>query len=156
MGRILIVEKNETISSYLTSVLKRAGHSIVTVDNALAAWKEVWQGAFDALFISISLPEIDGFSLAQKALLETPDAQVVFLTGFTGVAMDTHGTPPYAPAPLTLDSFHLRDAADYVRYLLGYGHAPVTAVPAATARTTSNVIYADFAQKRVFSHCSSL
>jgi len=92
------------------------------------------------------MPGIDGFVLAQKALQENPGMQVIFLTGFAGVAMDTHATPAFAPAPVTSRPFHLRDIAGRIRYMMGQGALPAKAY-ADTRAEAGNIIYPDFAQK---------
>lgn len=143
MARILVAEHNTTTARYLQNALKKAGNMVDVVDNGLDAWRASAEAVYDVLLVDIVMPGIDGFILAQKALQENPDLQVIFVTGFAGVAMDTYATPVYAPAPVTSRPFHLSEVASRVRYLLGLGGLPM---PAAQA-SGNNVIYADFAHK---------
>lgn len=149
MARILIAEHNSTTASYLYSALKKAGNSVETVDNCLDAWRVSSRDSFDVLLVNVVMPGIDGFVLAQKALQDNPGLQVIFITGFAGVAMDTHATPAYAPAPVTTRPFHLKEIASRVRYLMGQGSLPLKAPMQAA---DGNIIYADFAQKKQARH----
>lgn len=144
MARILIAEHNETTAAYVYGALKKAGNSVELVDNCLDAWRLSSRETFDVLLVNIVMPGIDGFVLAQKALQENPELQVIFVTGFAGVAMDTYATPAYAPMPITSRPFHLKDIVSRVRYLMGLGALPAHSTAQATE---GNVIYADFAQK---------
>jgi two-component system cell cycle response regulator CpdR len=146
MARILIAEHNETTKGYLHAALKKAGNQVDIVDNCLDAWRLSAVEPYDILMIDVVMPGIDSFVLAQRALQENPDVQVIFITGFAGVAMDTYATPSYAPAPLTSQPFHLRDIVSRVRYLMGLGYLPERGLPAAQDGA-SNVVYADFAHK---------
>jgi two-component system, cell cycle response regulator CpdR len=145
MARILVAEHNNTTASYLRDALKKAGNSVDVVDNCLDAWRVSSQDCYDILLVDVVMPGIDGFILAQKALQENPELQIIFLTGFAGVAMDTYATPAYAPAPITTRPFHLKDIVSRVRYLMGQGGLP-SYQPQQDAN--NNVIYADFAPNR--------
>lgn len=141
MAKILVAEQNTTTAAYLARTLKKAGHSLQIVDNSLDVWRAANREAFDVLVIDIVMPGIDSFVLAQKALQENPDLQIIFLTGFAAVAMDTYSTPAYAPAPITTSAFHLSEINARIRYLMGQGGLPARG----TSSSNSKVIYADFA-----------
>ncbi|MBI1214567.1 MAG: response regulator [Alphaproteobacteria bacterium] len=149
MARILIAEHNEATATYLVNTLKKAGNSVELVDNCLDAWRISSRDMFDVLLVNVVMPGIDGFVLAQKALQDNPSLQVIFITGFAGVAMDTHATPVYAPAPVTTRPFHLKEVAGRVRYMMGQGSLPAAEEHGADE---GNIIYADFAKKTVNRH----
>ena len=140
MARILIAEHNESTASYLSAALKKAGNSVIMAHNFLDAWKFSSKEQFDVLLVNVVMPGVDGFVLAQKVLQDNPGLQVIFITGFACVAMDTYATPVYAPAPITTQPFHLSEIASRVRYLMGLG-----GLPQKTSYTAdSSVIYAEF------------
>jgi len=143
MARILVAEHNSTTAAYLHAALKKAGNTVDVVDNCLDAWRVSSDDSYDILVVDVVMPGIDGFILAQKALQENPELQVIFVTGFAGVAMDTYATPAYAPAPITTRPFHLKDIVSRVRYLMGQGGLPSYQPQPATG--ADNVVYADFA-----------
>lgn len=143
MARVLIAEHNQTVANYLTAQLKKAGNSVTVVDNYLDAWRSASQNSYDILMVDVVMPGIDGFVLAQKILQDNPELQVIFITGFSGVAMDTAATPAYAPAPITMRPFHLREASSRIRYLMGIGGLPNTEL----SNNDGNVVYANFSAK---------
>ena len=146
MARVLVAEHNQSTSAYLMNALKKSGNSVEMVDNCLDAWRVSSKENFDILLVDVVMPGIDGFVLAQKALQENPALQIIFITGFAGVAMDTHATPTYAPAPITTRPFHLKEISNRIRYLMGQGSLPIKGSYTEGAED-NNVIYADFAHK---------
>lgn len=150
MTRILIAEHNETTANYMAQSLRKAGNSVELVDNCLDAWRASSHEEYDVLLVNVVMPGIDGFILAQKALQDNPALQVIFITGFAAVAMDTIATPNYAPAPITTRPFHLKELAARVRYLMGQGGLPLRA--AMEGMDDDNVIYADFGSDALRHH----
>jgi len=144
MTRILIAEHTQTTAEFLKNTLKKAGNSVEVVDNCLDAWRMTSRETYDVLMIDVVMPGIDGFVLAQKALQENPRLQIVFITGFAGVAMDAHATPAYAPAPITTRPFHLKEINARIRYMMGQGSLPAKA---SAVEGDTNVIYANFSAK---------
>ncbi len=143
MAKVLVAEQNPTTAAYLARTLKKAGHNLRQVDNSLDVWRTCNREAFDVLVIDIVMPGIDSFVLAQKALQENPELQIIFITGFAAVAMDTYSTPAYAPAPVTTSAFHLSEINARIRYLMGHG-----GLPARSAQNSANsVVYADFSSR---------
>ena len=151
MARILIAEDNTDTANRLKSQLKKNGYIVETVNNSLDAWRATTHNEYDVLMIDILLPGVDGFILAQKALQDNPATQVIFISGFSCVAMDTFNTPSHAPQPYTSAPFHLNDAVNRIRFLLGEAELPA---PGEQEKLTANdqspnVIYADFSTRRM-------
>lgn len=153
MARILIAEDNEDTAKRLKAQLKRSGYAAETVSNSLDAWRATTHNEYDILMIDILLPGVDGFILAQKALQDNPALQVIFISGFSAVAMDTFNTPLHAPQPYTSAPFHLNEIVGRIRFLLGEAELPAAAAMLAQQGTANdeaaNVIYADFSTRRV-------
>ena len=131
MSRILIAEHNSAVSNFLQKQLRPGYHKIDVMKKSTEAWKAISAEDYDVLMIDIVMPGIDGFTLAQRALQINPCVQIIFITGFAAVAMDTYNTPIYAPRPMTSKPFHLRDISQRIRFYLGepdfpydnfYGH----------------------------------
>lgn len=146
MARILIAEDNAVVAQHIQVALKKRGHTLVRAESALDAWRSLGGNGFDAILINVAMPGIDGFVLAQKALTENPDTQIIFITGFAAVAMDAQRTPAYAPAPFTTRPFHLREIGYRLGALLCGQH-----FEAGFGKEQANdgtVIYADFSSKK--------
>jgi DNA-binding response OmpR family regulator len=144
MARILIVEHNRTTANYLTALLKKIHHTVTLTDNCVDAWRLATQERFDFLLVDVILPGVDGFVLAQKTLQDNPNLQVVFITGFAGVTLDTPFTPDYMTTTIVTRHFHLTEIASRIRYMMGLGSLPMKSFPSEDA---NNVIYADFVSK---------
>lgn len=144
MARILIAEHNQATSGYLQTALKKSGNSVRATGTGLETWRATSEEIFDILIVNIVMPGVDGFTLAQRALYDNPELQVIFVTGFAGVVMNTQDTPSYAPAPMVGHPFHIKEIAGYVRTMLGYAALPQKAAP---TLSDSNVVYADFSRK---------
>lgn len=148
MTRILIAEHNTEVSQFLKKELKGAYNIVHIVDNSRDAWRMIGQDDYDVLMINIIMPGIDGFVLAQKALQMNPGIQIIFITGFAAVAMDTYNTPSYAPRPVTSRPFHLRDIAPRVRFFMGEADLPFDQVHSYQVPAhDDNVIYARFGEQ---------
>jgi two-component system, cell cycle response regulator CpdR len=147
MGHILLAAHNKSVATVLYATLKKAGHTIEKVGCSLDAWRNAQKGTFDIVMIDVMMPGIDGFVLAQRALQENPFAQIVFITGFAAVAMDTFATPVYAPAPMTSRPFHIRDMPARLAALAGNGFAAEHAENM-DKTAENNVIYANFSAQQ--------
>lgn len=146
MTRILIAEHNKSVSSFLKKQLKGAYNTIDVIEDSYDVWKTVNSGEYDVLMVNIVMPGLDGFVLAQKALSVNPALQVMFITGFSAVAMDTYNTPHYAPSPMTSRPFHLREAAQHVQFYMGEADLPFEYgyTDHHSMQAQDNVIYAQF------------
>lgn len=148
MSRILIAEHNSEVSSFLKKQLRTSQHKIDVKTKSTDAWKAISTADYDVLMIDVVMPGIDGFTMAQKALQENPGLQIIFITGFAAVAMDTYNTPTYAPRPMTSKPFHLRDISQRVRFYLGESDLPYDNFYTGQndAVSQDNVIYARFGE----------
>ncbi len=81
--RALVVDGEETILSMMRGMLGSLGHSCDTADNLDAARKKLAARPYDAVFVDLRMPGIDGALLAQKAIRMYPylTGRVVIMTG---------------------------------------------------------------------------
>lgn len=63
---VLLVEDDPTVAEVLTGLLQQQGHRVVHAAHGLAAMTEVAVGRFDAAFVDLDLPGIDGCALAEQ------------------------------------------------------------------------------------------
>jgi two-component system cell cycle response regulator CpdR len=148
MAHIMIAEHNKAAATYMYKALKQAGNTITITDNALDSWATAnGHDDYDIMMIDVVMPGLDGFVLAQKALQENPGLQIIFITGFAAVAMDTYNTPSYAPQPMTSRPFHLKDITARVRYMMGEADMPTQTYNTPNT-SNNNIVYAEFGQKK--------
>jgi hypothetical protein len=81
------------------------------------------------------MPGLDGLALAKKALLANISTQVVFVTGFSAMAMSRSGKPAR--------SFHIRDIGRKLNALW-----QDSTYEAASEQKNGTVVYADFGRTR--------
>ncbi len=118
MAAILLAEDDDVMRRYLARALERAGHDVVPVDCGAAAMARVDAGEnFDLLLTDIVMPQIDGVELAQRVAALRPDIRVIFITGFSAVALRAEKALP--EGRIISKPFHLKDLVCEVQRVLG-------------------------------------
>jgi two-component system, cell cycle sensor histidine kinase and response regulator CckA len=82
--RILLAEDEPELRELLRLALEAEGHSVVAVANGSLALDLARSQAFDLLVTDISMPELDGLSLATHLRHERPELRIVYMTGDPG------------------------------------------------------------------------
>ena len=83
MGRILVVDDDDTIRLLLEAHLKQLGHGVVLTSSAAEALAVVAdRGVPDVAVLDVNLPDIDGFALAERLRCAAQGQQlpVIFLS----------------------------------------------------------------------------
>lgn len=110
--RILAVENDELVLSFLESGLSMAGYDVDTAHNGREALEKLDGGGYDLVISDVWMPEMDGFGL-RRALEEQGAAildHFIFLT--TTDCFDMYHTAltecrvPSLTKPVTLDDLH--------------------------------------------------
>ena len=84
MGRVLVVDDDEILRMLLQAHLKQTGHRVLLAASAQEAISVVEEhGPPDVAVLDITLPDSDGFELAQKLRAATDGARlpIIFLSG---------------------------------------------------------------------------
>ena len=106
--RILIVENHEVTASFMSLFLKRAGHEVIVVPNAQAAFERDDPASFDVILSDIGLPDVNGWDL-MKQLRPKTRAFAIAMSGFGSEAdvqrslaagYQHHLVKPFVPAAL--------------------------------------------------------
>jgi two-component system cell cycle response regulator CpdR len=105
--RILLAEDEQVMREYLARALERSGYEVVAVDSGTAAAPLLEAERFDLLLTDIIMPEMDGIQLAQYCNMVSPTTDVIFITGFSGVALRAGASIPNAK--ILAKPFHLKD-----------------------------------------------
>lgn len=110
--RILIVEDEERISSFVAKGLKAHGFTPTVVGDGITGLDYAVSGEFDLVVLDIGLPGLDGFGVLARLTAERPDLPVIVLTARDSVA-DTvaaleGGAADYMAKPFKFDELLAR------------------------------------------------
>src|SRR5690606_41237261 len=84
MGRILIVEDDDSVRSFTARALAASGHAVETAgdgDIGLAMIGEA-SGGYDRVLSDIRMPVMDGIEMARKAAAAVPGLRIRLATGY--------------------------------------------------------------------------
>ena len=79
---ILVVDDEPFISEVLAMVLKNAGHTVKTESDGALALSTIEHGSFDLVITDLSMPMMDGLTLAKEIKARNASQTVILLTGF--------------------------------------------------------------------------
>jgi two-component system, NtrC family, response regulator AtoC len=106
MGRILVVDDEEGLRSFLAEALERDGHAVLTAASGEEAAALLEREGVDLVITDLRMPgRLDGHALLKKVRAEQPDVEVVVLTA--------HGSVESAVAAMRAGAF------DYLTKPLG-------------------------------------
>ncbi|MGH1399418.1 MAG: response regulator [Alphaproteobacteria bacterium] len=118
MAKILLAEDDQSMLGFIKLALEKAGHDVTAEGNGADALQHIEGGEdFDLLLSDIVMPGIDGIELSQKASALKPDLKVMFITGFSAVAVG-HDDFDESQAKILAKPFHLNDLVEQVETLL--------------------------------------
>lgn len=120
MAHILIAEDDESMRQFLKLALEKAGHHVTSCADGLAAFYAVESigETIDLLLADIVMPGMDGIELSQKTSKMHPHIKILFITGFSAVAMGKAGQGRSPPARILSKPFHLNDLVAQVTEIL--------------------------------------
>lgn len=78
----LVLDDNQETAAYIGKVLEMAGVSSEVFFDPLAALPRMDETVFDCAFIDLNLPNMDGFTFAERFHFHFPEADIVLITGF--------------------------------------------------------------------------
>ncbi len=164
MGRILVVDDEEGVRSFLAESLEMDGHHVEEAANGQEALERLRSRSFDLVLTDLRMPGMDGLELLQKVLAEQPEVEFIVLTAHGNVenavqamklgAFDYIQKPVSGPAELrllaarALERRRLRDQEEISRAgtsepVLTHGDpvmAPVVEALRKVARTNATVL----------------
>src|SRR4051812_46574366 len=105
MARILVVDDEEGVRSFVAEALESEGNEVQTAADGDQAAFALDQQAFDVVVTDLSMPGRDGLALLAKIRTEQPETQVILLTA--------HGTVDTAVQAMKAGAF------DYVQKPIG-------------------------------------
>jgi signal transduction histidine kinase/CheY-like chemotaxis protein len=124
--RVLVVEDEAEVRTFLVRVLARLGYDVVAAVDAAAAADTLADPSLEVLVSDIGLPGgVNGLELARRALEERDDLAVVLISGYAAAALTAEQMAP-ARAVVMQKPLHIAELARAVREAL----ANVAAAPA--------------------------
>ena len=119
MSHILLAEDDDSMRQFLTLALEKAGHRVTACADGLAAYKaaEDFGASVDLLLADIVMPGMDGIELSQRVGQLHPHVKILFITGFSAVAMDAN-INGNDNAKVLSKPFHLNDLVKQVEEIL--------------------------------------
>ena len=85
--RVLVADDDAVTRLMIVDKLTDLGYEVVDVADGLAAIAELQQGEFDLVITDIMMPDITGQGVLDAVRHETPDTEVIVITGFGNVEM---------------------------------------------------------------------
>jgi len=80
VNRILIVEDEQRIASFVAKGLKAEGFTPTVVDDGVVGLDYALTGEFDLVVLDIGLPRLDGFTILERVSKERPAMPIIVLT----------------------------------------------------------------------------
>jgi two-component system response regulator AtoC len=112
VGRILVVDDEEGVRSFLAESLEIDGHHVEEAANGQEALERLRSRSFDLVLTDLRMPGMDGLELLQKVQAEQPEVEFIVLTAHGNVenavqamklgAFDYIQKPVSGPAELRL------------------------------------------------------
>lgn len=110
MRKVLILEDEENIRSFIVVNLKRAGYTVVEAGTGQEALDQLWNNPdIGVAILDIMLPDMDGFEVCRRIRAGSKQIGVIMLTAraqetdkVTGLmtGADDYVTKPFSPAEL--------------------------------------------------------
>lgn len=114
MANILLAEDDEALANFLTKSLKRAGHRVTFARDGIEAFEKLQKNDYDLLLTDLAMPGMDGIDLVKKARENLNNLKVMFITGFSAVAIEEN----LQATEVISKPFHLKDLTDRIELML--------------------------------------
>jgi two-component system cell cycle response regulator CpdR len=110
VAHIILAEDDDALRTFLKRGLEKAGHVVISAANGSEALEALNTATFDLLIADIVMPGLDGVELARRATREQPTLRIMFITGFSAIALKQQSIKsPGGSARVLSKPFHLRE-----------------------------------------------
>lgn len=112
--RILLVEDNPDLRSYVRKMMDRFGHGVTTAVDGLDGWQQIQKDPPDLIVSDVMMPEMDGYELTDKvkSTASTMHIPIILITAKPGLdsklkGLET-GADDYLPKPINVRELDAR------------------------------------------------
>jgi two-component system, NtrC family, response regulator HydG len=108
---ILVVDDEEVIRDSCRQTLERSHYRVETAKNGIEALRALQQKAVDLVILDLKMPGLDGMEFLRRVRSDSPDLDVVVITGYSSVGSVVEcmrlGAYDYLPKPFDAESLRL-------------------------------------------------
>ena len=112
MGKILLVDGEQSIRDLITEVLALSGFEVTTAADGLEALNKIRTEKFDLILLDVNLPKLDGFAVLEKVRESAPTQPIIMLSARIDKDDVTHGlrlgADDYVRKPFSVEELILR------------------------------------------------
>jgi CheY-like chemotaxis protein/predicted ester cyclase len=101
LPRVLVVDDEDSIRRFAARVLEPEGYVVVTAPDGREALALIEREPFDLFVLDLMMPQMNGVELARELRRISPDARVLYLTGYGSRLFEER--PALAPNEAFLD-----------------------------------------------------
>ena len=87
MAQVMLASRNDELRAYLAEKLKRCGHAVTRVADLDAALTILGEAAYDMLLTTVDATKPEEIDFARTAQEIDPEMRIMFITGFSAVAV---------------------------------------------------------------------
>lgn len=93
IDRILLVEDNPDLRSYVRKMLNRFDHSVITAVDGLEGWQQIQKDPPDLIVSDVMMPKMDGYELTDKvkSTASTRHIPIILITAKPGLESKLKG-----------------------------------------------------------------
>jgi DNA-binding response OmpR family regulator len=115
MTRLLIIEDEPKLASFVTRALQSAGYGVDVADDGRSGLTMALTGAYAVVLLDLTLPSLSGEAVLKELLAERPDQQVLILSARSDVSDRVRfielGAADYVTKPFVLSELIARVGA---------------------------------------------
>ncbi len=90
MARILVVDDEPDLLTFVERALTAMGHDVTATFDGYMALSALKEGDFDLLLTDIAMPGIDGITLSLQASRDFPNMKILLMTGYAHERQRAH------------------------------------------------------------------
>ncbi len=111
MGKILVVDDEQGMREFLSIILQKEGHHVITASNGSVALEYLSHNVFDIVLTDIKMPGISGLDILKQTGEHHPDTIVIMITAFasteTAIEAMKQGAYDYISKPFKVEEIKL-------------------------------------------------